>query len=327
MRRLAAVLAALLFIQAASAAEATVEPTPIVSFDGVPVGGTLQHLVFRGGLVLRSTATGFGGLSGIGFVGDGNRLAMVSDRGFFVSGALAYDAAGAPSALAAVDISPIENAGGRPLPRNFVRDAESLAIVHHADGDIARIGFENLTRVADFAITNGVPGGAAREVAIPDWISRTRTNSTLESLCVAPATSPIAGSTLLLMEAGDADARHPGTLLGHADRGPVSYQAGDGTDPSDCAFLPDGDLLVLERGVSLLGFAVRLVQVPAATVRAGATLSGTVLFAGVGGDLDNMEGVAVHPGPGGETRITLISDNNFNDWERTLLLEFALAPD
>jgi hypothetical protein len=40
-----------------------------------------------------------------------------------------------------------------------------------------------------------------------------------------------------------------------------------------------------------------------------------------------MEGVAVHPGPGGETRITLISDNNFNDWERTLLLEFALAPD
>jgi len=27
---------------------------------------------------------------------------------------------------------------------------------------------------------------------------------------------------------------------------------------------------------------------------------------------------------GGETRVTLVSDNNFNDWERSLLLEFTL---
>ncbi len=28
--------------------------------------------------------------------------------------------------------------------------------------------------------------------------------------------------------------------------------------------------------------------------------------------------------PDGATRITLVSDNNFNDWERSLLLEFSL---
>jgi hypothetical protein len=39
-----------------------------------------------------------------------------------------------------------------------------------------------------------------------------------------------------------------------------------------------------------------------------------------------MEQVAVHTAPGGETRIVLGSDNNFNDWERNLLLEFSLAP-
>jgi hypothetical protein len=32
----------------------------------------------------------------------------------------------------------------------------------------------------------------------------------------------------------------------------------------------------------------------------------------------------VHPGPDGQTRITLISDDNFNEWERNLLLEFTL---
>ena len=41
-------------------------------------------------------------------------------------------------------------------------------------------------------------------------------------------------------------------------------------------------------------------------------------------NIDNMEGLAVHTGPGGETRITIVSDNNFIDWQRTLLLEFAL---
>jgi hypothetical protein len=37
-----------------------------------------------------------------------------------------------------------------------------------------------------------------------------------------------------------------------------------------------------------------------------------------------MEGIAVHTTPPGQTRITLISDDNFNDWERNLLLEFSL---
>jgi hypothetical protein len=32
----------------------------------------------------------------------------------------------------------------------------------------------------------------------------------------------------------------------------------------------------------------------------------------------------VHQTPGGETRILIGSDNNFNDWQRTMLLEFAL---
>ena len=33
---------------------------------------------------------------------------------------------------------------------------------------------------------------------------------------------------------------------------------------------------------------------------------------------------AAHTAPNGELRILIGSDNNFNDWQRTLLLEFAL---
>jgi hypothetical protein len=69
---------------------------------------------------------------------------------------------------------------------------------------------------------------------------------------------------------------------------------------------------------------MRLVRIPAAMVHPGAQLNGNVLLEVAGGDIDNMEGLAVHQTPSGQTRITLISDNNFNDWERNLLLEFSL---
>ncbi len=38
-----------------------------------------------------------------------------------------------------------------------------------------------------------------------------------------------------------------------------------------------------------------------------------------------MEGIAARRGPGGETLIYLISDDNFHPWQRTLLLMFELA--
>jgi hypothetical protein len=41
--------------------------------------------------------------------------------------------------------------------------------------------------------------------------------------------------------------------------------------------------------------------------------------------IDNMEGIAVSE-MAGETRVTLISDDNYNRAQRTLLLQFALVP-
>ena len=54
-------------------------------------------------------------------------------------------------------------------------------------------------------------------------------------------------------------------------------------------------------------------------------MAGELLLSAAGGTIDNMESVAVHTAPDGELRILIGSDNNFNDWQRTLLLEFALA--
>jgi hypothetical protein len=328
MKRLVALLCALPLVSPVLGDEATITAVQLSHFERAAIGDTLQHLVFKGGLELHSAADTFGGLSAIGFTGPDNRLTMVSDRGNFVSGQLIYDDGGAPLSLVGVTIDPIQNSKGADLPRAFARDAEALAVIERPNNQsVVRVGFENLTRVADYHLEAGVPTGPATEVTIPDWLTKTRTNESLEAVCVAPAASPVAGSTLLLTEGVIAgDGLHAAWLLGKTDKGPVSYRSGDPTSPTDCAFLPNGDLLVLERGVVLVNFAARLVRVKAADVRPGAQMTGDVLFEATGGDLDNMEGIAVHQTASGETRITLVSDNNFNDWERNLLLEFSLLP-
>ena len=308
------------------AADDTISATQIRTLLGTEIGQRVQGLVWQGGIEMKSAADNFGGLSGLGFTGPDGRLVMVSDRGNFVSGQLIYDDAGVPLSLIGVTVTPIQNSNGRELTRAYTKDSEALAVVQREDVPVAvRVGFENLTRVADFTLVDAVPSGAAREITIPDWLSDTRTNATLEAVCIAPPTSPVAGSTLLLTEGIiDDDGQHSAYLLGRNDKGPLSYISGEGTNPTDCAFLANGDLLVLERGIAFLSFNMRLFRIPAAEVKPGAHLRGTELLYASGADIDNMEALAVHPGPDGATRITIVSDNNFNDWERNLLLEFSL---
>jgi hypothetical protein len=310
----------------ARAADETVNSIPITTFMGANVGDRVQGLVWRGGIEMQGASDSFGGLSGLGFVDEDSRLVMVTDRGQFVSGQLIYDEQQRPLSFVGVTIEAIQNSRGAALPRQFSRDAEALAVIVRDDKAAAvRVGFENLTRVADFTLENARPSGAAREVDIPGWLSDTRTNESLEAVCIAPPASPIAGSTLLLTEGVvDDDGQHAAWLLGRNDKGPLSYLSSPGTDPTDCAFLPNGDLLVLERGIALVTFHMRLKRVAAADVKPGAHMQGEILLESTGADIDNMEAVAVHTAPDGSTRITLVSDNNFNDWERSLMLEFSL---
>lgn len=327
IRGTAALALAAMLAAPAGAVELTVGAVQITEFRGVALDSQVDRLIWRGGIAMVSQDDTFGGLSGLAFTGPDQRVALVSDRGNFISGQLAYDEANRLFGFIGVRIEPIQNSKGAPLPRQYSRDAEAIAAVLRDGVPVAvRVGFEHLTRVAEFALTEGVPGGAAKEVEIPKWLTDTRTNESLEAVCMAPAASPIAGSTLLLTEGViDDDGQHVAWLLGQNERGSLSYQSSPDVNPTDCAFLPNGDLLVLERGVSFLSFTMTLRRVPAADVRPGNLMKGEVLLSASGGAIDNMEQVAVHVAPGGETRIVLGSDNNFNDWERNLLLEFALA--
>jgi hypothetical protein len=329
MRRLgvpAFLLALLAGQHPASAVEVTVTATPITAFKDVGLDAAVDKLIFRGGISMQAQDDTFGGMSGLAVTGLDQQVVFASDRGNFITGRLAYDDADRLFGFIGVAIEPMENSQGAPLPRQYVRDAEAIATIYREDAPYGvRVSFENLTRVADFTLLDGVPGGAAREIPIPQWLTDLRTNESLEALCIAPPASPIAGSTLLLAEAAfDESGNHRGWLLGQNDKGPIAYLNDAVVNPTECAFLPNGDLLVLERGISMLSFTMTLRRVPADQVRPGNLMTGELLLSASGGSIDNMENMTVHTTPGGETRIIIGSDNNFNDWQRSILLEFAL---
>ena len=96
---------------------------------------------------------------------------------------------------------------------------------------------------------------------------------------------------------------------------------------TDLAILPDGDILTVERSfssTSLPGMAVRRIRTE--DIVAGGAVTPSLVFSGRMPfyRIDNMEGIAVSE-LNGETRITIVSDNNYRpEFQRTLLLQFAL---
>jgi hypothetical protein len=98
-------------------------------------------------------------------------------------------------------------------------------------------------------------------------------------------------------------------------------------DITSLASLSDGSLLVLERSflpASLkLDIGVRLIS--AKDIKPGARLEGEVIFeANQSLTIDNFEAIGVSEAKDGEVLITLMSDDNFNFFQKTLLIQFAL---
>jgi hypothetical protein len=70
---------------------------------------------------------------------------------------------------------------------------------------------------------------------------------------------------------------------------------------------------------------MRIRRIKASEIKRGALIVGeTLLEATDALNIDNMEGIAVHRTPAGETILTLISDDNYSPLQRTLLMQFAV---
>lgn len=284
-------------------------------------------LEFRGGLELASTDPGFGSLSGLDFSLDGKTLYAVADTGFWFAARPVEDG-GRLVGLEAPRVGPILDRSGRPVVGKREGDAEGLRITGKDGKEVALVSFEQVSDLRQFAASPDLALARSRSRKLPS-MSGVRRNQGLEAVAVAPRGTALAGATVLIAERSlDKAGNHRGWIVGGKRPGTFSLKRSDDYDVTDAAFLPGGDLLVLERRFSLTGgLAMRLRRIAAAHLRPGATVDGPALIeADMKSQIDNMEGLAVRAGEGGETLIAIVSDNNHNLLQRTLLLYFALPP-
>jgi hypothetical protein len=280
-------------------------------------------LTFRSGLELRSSAPGFGGFSGLWRSPDGREIVALADNAQWLTARI-ETRNGRLAGLSGAAMAPLLGADGKLLRRTRFYDTEGLTII----GGTAYVSIERNHAVMRFDWARSGVAARGQLVPIPAETKTLPRNQGLEAIGVAPARSSVAGSLVAIAERSDDGPDTPtrGIILTGPKRGVFEVARSDDYDVTDLAFLPSGEMLLLERRFSLLrGVAARLRRFAPDAIRPGARVDGLVIFESEAShEIDNMEGLSVHR-EGDALIVTMISDDNFSSLQRTLLLEFALA--
>lgn len=288
-------------------------------------------LTFLRGAELISSDPGFGGLSGFKLLPD-NRFVAVTDTGDLVSGAVSTGLG--PITVESASIAPVRVTGGKRAKDLGLWDIESLACT--VDGRRAAMGIERRHTLLVFDDADAPLTRPGRQVPLPGFVSAWPTNRGIEALGFLPESTALAGRLIGISErSGQADEPTEGFVMktDGTDAFPIRIRRRNGFDVTDLDFLPNGDLILLERFFSpVKGVGMQLRRIAHAEIKPDAVLDGEVLISVMRGlvensyAIDNMEGLSIRPQTDGTVRLTIVSDNNFSIAQRTLYLEFAYRP-
>ena len=279
----------------------------------------LGDLEFRGGLVLTSPNKSFGGISSLIVDRDGTYFIAASDWGIWFRGRILYEN-DSPAGVGDTVMAPILDTDGNPSPRI---DSESMT----TDGRWLYVGIERTHRILRYKYDKNLFRAAGETVPVPPEIRDLPDNQSLEALVLVPEEFPLAGTLLALSESGlDSEGNIKAFLIGGPTPGRFTIKRRDAYDISDAAFLPQGDIIILERKYELnRGMMMRIRRIPLSEIKPDALVDGPVVFeADERYNIDNMEALSIYRSRSGDIILTLMSDNNFLPTQRTLLLQFTL---
>lgn len=340
-RRLIPALMALLLLALATACVATAAKQPVagggvraIAVTATPqqLGdranrGRIGRLRFLGAIALTSPERQFGGISGIIWQPRCKRLLGISDTGAWII-LEPREADGRLTGIAAAWLAPILDAAGRAPASKAAADAEELA--QTADGDVwvfyeqahRAVRFAGVSAcdpaslgrrpraVRRFAITAGWPANGGMEAA-------TAIGQSL--LAIAEDTPAPDGGRQGFVAAADGRIQPFMWQPPAADFNPTAIDAFTGADGAT-------HLLVLHRRFSLLRGVGAAITEARFRGKPPAQLAGTpVAVLAPPLLVDNMEGLAVRR-DGGRVQLYLVSDDNFNFVQRTILMKFELEP-
>lgn len=294
----------------AAGASVSVQSVPVLLNPADPAQIVVGEFRYANGLALASDQTSrLHGLSGI--VVEDLVATAVSDDGDIVRFGLAVSRPGQRlAAVSNVFIDPITGLDGQPVQGKEWGDAEGLAILPNGD---RLISFEQNHRIWRYVGRDR----AATPVNAPTVTMAD--NGGMEGLAAAPTIA--ADAYWVGIETGDiwlCRLSAPCRQVDGLPRPPTGFRL------SALTTGPTGDLVILHHSyVPAIGsrIAITIVRDPLGERK---TIGGFAM--GPNSATDNFEGVAVVPRPNGDWRLYLLSDDNFNASQRTLLLAFDWTP-
>lgn len=333
-QRLAVIATILLAIACPSFAEERprVEPVevtarPIANFRIGSSESRFGHLEFIGGLEMSSSTADLGAMSAFRFRTPGASFVGVADTGFWFYGDVERDAAQKPVGIRDFRMVQMTNKAGEPISEKWEVDAEGLAV----RGDEAFVGFERQHRITHFRLEKDL---STTELGQVDFLvprNELRQNRGFEAVTFSPVDSPNQGALVVVSEKSlDKAGNIFAAVLSGPRKGIFTVKRDDEFDITDGAFLPGGDLLLLERSFSIArGVGMRLRRIPADRIAGGSQAAdGEILLqANMAYQIDNMEAMDVWTRADGATMVSIMSDDNHSMLQRNLYLEFRLHDD
>ena len=283
-------------------------------------------LEFVGGLEMTSPNRDFGALSSFRFLEPGAGFMGVADTGFWFFGTITRDAAGVPSGVTGFTLQQMVDEKGNAIDRKWEVDAEGLDV---EDG-VATVGFERNHRIAQFRIQPGAMGAPFRQVPFLVPPRELRQNKGFETVTRAHPQGQHEGGLVVVSERSiDKAGNVFAAIIEGPNKGVFTVKRDGDFDITDGAFLPSGDLLLLERRYSIAqGVAMRLRRIYGESIAKGQVADGPVLMsADMGYQIDNMEAMDVWHRADGALMVSLMSDDNHSMLQRNLYLEFRLHED
>lgn len=285
-------------------------------------------LIFKNGYSISSSSSYWGGLSGMAISKKGKRLAIVSDAGVWALLDLSYKKHALEAPKQAL-IGPLLTSKGKPLKRGRDRDAEAITLLKSSKffGQ-ALISFEDNHRIGRFVIGKNGINSPPTYLRLPAITRRLRGNAGLEAMAVLQGGKKKGSLVAIAQSKKDKNKNFIGWIVRKGKIRKIRFTPPplDKYRITDAVSLSNGDLLLLERRYKFLTVNIRVRYVRQAELFSGKPIRGRILMQANNHEhtVDNMEGISAHINKQGETIITLLSDDNFNGFQKTLLMQFAL---
>ena len=310
----AALLGALAFASPAWAQDEVFAETETVALDpSDPSNVEFDQLIFKGGLEIAPGDEEIGGISGLEWYDD--RLYAVTDNGRWLT-ILPDEIDGRLIDILTLEIGNLSDTRGRRLRRKEQADAE--AITRIPDGSWL-VAFEQDHRIWTYGTLDEASEGVAQGQdmdAITAILTGASSNGGIETLAI--------GGERLIACGEWSEPGKPNCINTH-EHGVTTFElsapselAEHGGAPTDAACNSAGTCYVLFRSYRPnYGNRIAILElVPNGETRTLATFNPPLA-------IDNFEGLAVRE-QYGKTYLYMVSDNNFSDDQRTLLMKFEI---